>query len=127
MDICEAAISVEWMLQVMRAMVFPSETRRSSSSGVTPTELQILICVFRISSRFERFSAEVTTALMKGFPSVVSPRTFTLTLSEASETFWKYSTIRGQSATFLSVPGLNPRKSSGEMIFDMTFPLTTFK
>ena len=101
--------SVLWILQVIRTIVFPFSISFSASSSFRSAGLLSLSWISSSSSSFFKFSGLDMVASMNGFPSVVSPRFSTITLGEASPTLLKYSTISGQSASFLSVPTKNPR------------------
>jgi hypothetical protein len=77
--ICEAPISVEWMLHVTSTNAFPSFTSASPSAAESPRGSESF-CEM-ILSRFKlfMFASDEMTAMNMSSPSVVLPRLTTCT------------------------------------------------
>ena len=89
MAICDAPISVEWMLQVMKRKTFPSRTSASVSASVNPRGSAILRAISWRRFLFARFASDEIAARKRSSPSVVLPRTSTSTRGEAASSALK--------------------------------------
>ena len=83
MAICDAPISVEWMLQVMKRKTFPSRTSASDSASVSPRGSAILRAISWRRFLFARFASDEIAARKRSSPSVVWPRISTSTRADA--------------------------------------------
>jgi len=82
--ICEAPISVEWMLHVTSRTSLPSFSSRSASAFERPRGSASLFAISRMRLTFLMFSSEEMTAMNMSSPSVVLPRTWMSTRGEAA-------------------------------------------
>ncbi len=105
--------SVEWMVQVTRAIALPSAMSSSASSGVSSSGLARRRAISRQRSRRARLAAEVRTTTGISLPSVEVPATSIVTRSEAASTSRRYSSTFGHGASLRSAPTRWPRNSSG--------------
>ena len=91
--ICEAPISVEWMLQVMSRTSLPSFWSFCASASESPRGSARRREISRMRAAFWMLASEEMTAMNMSSPSVVLPRTSMSTRGEAAFRARKYREI----------------------------------
>ena len=87
--ICEAPISLAWMLQVMNRNTFPSRTSASVSASDRPRGSAILRAISCSRFLFAMFFSEEIAARNRSSPSVVLPSTSSSTRGDAASSALK--------------------------------------